>query len=306
MLNTKRFFSKLLLFGEYSIIKKGNALAAPYPLFEGHLRFKTKSNQGASNFVDSELKAFALFLKHLDNNSLKEIIDVDSFYFDVGQGLYFSSSIPQGYGVGSSGALVAAVLDNYLMFPKDKLLDDIDHLKSILSMMESHFHGASSGIDPLISFLGSPVKIVKGVTTKFVSLDSNKSGVNLFLLNTGRPRRTEPLVNLFLEKLKSNKFYSDFHDILIPSTDLCIESFLSNNEKNLTKGFNSISRFQYDNMQEMIPKLFQPLWKQGLSSDDFSLKLCGAGGGGFILGLTKELEAAKQHFEGIEFRTIKF
>ncbi len=28
-------------------------------------------------------------------------------------GLYFDSSIPQGYGVGSSGALVAAIYDKY-------------------------------------------------------------------------------------------------------------------------------------------------------------------------------------------------
>ena len=46
MLNTKRFHSKLLLFGEYSIIKQGNALAVPYPLFEGQLKFKTQQNQG--------------------------------------------------------------------------------------------------------------------------------------------------------------------------------------------------------------------------------------------------------------------
>ena len=79
-------------------------------------------------------------------------------------------------------------------------MSDIDYLKSALAMMESHFHGASSGIDPLISFLDSPVKIVKGVTTKVISLDHYDCGVNLFLVNTGRPRRTEPLVNLFLEK----------------------------------------------------------------------------------------------------------
>ena len=112
MLNTKRFHSKLLLFGEYSIIKQGNALAVPYPLFEGQLKFKTQQNQGQNSRVDPELRAFAQFLKHHENEKLKEILDVDSFYFDVGQGLYFNSSIPQGYGVGSSGALVAAVMDN--------------------------------------------------------------------------------------------------------------------------------------------------------------------------------------------------
>jgi mevalonate kinase len=32
---------------------------------------------------------------------------------DVETGMYFDSSIPQGYGVGSSGALVAAIYDRY-------------------------------------------------------------------------------------------------------------------------------------------------------------------------------------------------
>ena len=59
-------------------------------------------------------------------------------------------------------------------------------------------------------------------------------------------------------------------------------------------------------MQEMIPKLFQKLWKDGLESNDYYLKLCGAGGGGFILGLTRDIENAKKHFDGIEFRSIRF
>ena len=68
-------------------------------------------------------------------------------------------------------------------------------------------------------------------------------------------------------------------------------------------GFKSISTFQYQNMQEMIPKLFQQLWRDGLESDDFSLKLCGAGGGGFILGLTKDM-SAKNILTGLSFGSI--
>jgi mevalonate kinase len=39
---------------------------------------------------------------------------------DVETGMYFDSSIPQGYGVGSSGALVAAIYMTDM--PKTKLL----------------------------------------------------------------------------------------------------------------------------------------------------------------------------------------
>ena len=39
--------------------------------------------------------------------------DLDTLKNDVETGMYFDSSIPQGYGVGSSGALVAAIYDKY-------------------------------------------------------------------------------------------------------------------------------------------------------------------------------------------------
>ena len=55
--------------------------------------------------------------------------------------MYFDSSIPQGYGVGSSGALVAAIYDKYAHdkitvlenLTREKLLQ----LKSIFAQMES-------------------------------------------------------------------------------------------------------------------------------------------------------------------------
>ena len=131
MLNSKIFHSKLLLFGEYSIIKKGNALAVPYPLFEGQLRFKTQENQQQNSRIDPELRAFSQFLKHHDNKQLKEIIDVDSFFFDVGQGLYFNSSIPQGYGVGSSGAEQRVAGDVANSRPKH----DQDSLRHVLDAL---------------------------------------------------------------------------------------------------------------------------------------------------------------------------
>ena len=39
--------------------------------------------------------------------------DWEALEKDLAQKMYFDSSIPQGYGVGSSGALVAAIYDQY-------------------------------------------------------------------------------------------------------------------------------------------------------------------------------------------------
>ena len=40
--NSRPFYSKIILFGEYSIIRDSRALALPFALYEGNLKF---SNQ---------------------------------------------------------------------------------------------------------------------------------------------------------------------------------------------------------------------------------------------------------------------
>jgi mevalonate kinase len=42
----------------------------------------------------------------------------------------------------------------------------------------------------------------------------------------------------------------------------------------------------------MIPQVFHKLWKQGIDSNAYYLKLCGSGGGGFILGFTEDFDKA--------------
>jgi mevalonate kinase len=55
----------------------------------------------------------------------------------------------------------------------------------------------------------------------------------------------------------------------------------------------------------MIPKGFENLWKQGHTEDLFSLKLCGSGGGGMILGFTKDFQAAKEVLSGYPVHVIQ-
>ena len=289
----KRFYSKVLLFGEYSVIKNSLALSIPYKLFEGQLTFKRDRSDHAN--VDQELKAFAQYLSNLKKQgSLDFDFDVTSFEFDVGQGLRFDSSIPQGYGVGSSGALCAALFDRY---GSRDLKEDIAILKDIFAQMESHFHGASSGIDPLICYLNTPILFKGKEDFSRVTIPNFVEGRGgIFLLNTGRARRTEPLVNLFLEKLKGDDFNSLCANELLPITNNCITQFLEGNTDELYPAFKKLSEFQKENFTAMIPKLFMDIWEEGLSTDKFYLKLCGAGGGGFILGMTKDFTSAQEHF----------
>ena len=60
---------------------------------------------------------------------------------DIENGLYFESTIPESYGLGSSGAVVAAIYESYKQEVGVDL--EINDLKLILSNIESFFHGQS-------------------------------------------------------------------------------------------------------------------------------------------------------------------
>ena len=44
----------------------------------------------------------------------------------------------------------------------------------------------------------------------------------------------------------------------------------------------------------MIPVSFHDLWKKGIESNAYYLKLCGSGGGGYILGFTPDYNKAQR------------
>ena len=219
---------------------------------------------------------------------------------DIAEGMYFDSSIPQGYGVGSSGALVAALYDTYAIdkiatsssLNREKLLK----LKEIFSLMESFFHGKSSGLDPLNSYLSIPILINSSSmieTTGIPSpLEEGKGAV--FLLDSGMIGETAPMVEIFMEKMKNEGFRNMLKTQFAKYTDECIENFLQGNFKTLIVNVKKLSRVVLSHFKPMIPKQFHSLWQQGIDSGDYYLKLCGSGGGGYILGFTPDYERAKK------------
>ncbi len=287
------FFSKVMLFGEYSIIRDSMALAIPYNVYQGFLSFNSTNPK-----IDNELLAFYQYLKN--KGKLLIEFDVEKFFTDLGYGLYFNSTIPKGFGLGSSGALCAAL---YSRYGKERP-ENIKILKKFFSEIESHFHGASSGLDPLISYINSPILIKEGQINPISLPEFTPGKGGIFLLNTGRDRRTEPLVNLFLEKCKSDDFSTLCSTVLNPITDSCINSFLKSDIRSHYEFFRELSDFQFRHFNPMIPKNFQPLWREGLKSEDYYLKLCGAGGGGFLMGITKDIEKVKINLKNYEIRPV--
>ena len=104
------FYSKILLFGEYGIIKDSKGLSIPYNFYNGALKV-AENPTAASEKSNESLKRFVAYLETINPELVT--FDFEVLKHDVAAGMYFDSSIPQGYGVGSSGALVAAIYDKY-------------------------------------------------------------------------------------------------------------------------------------------------------------------------------------------------
>src|SRR5690554_483430 len=141
--------SKVLLFGEYSTLYNSMALVMPYDKFSGQLTFDAGGDISPFATLSNEyLRKFSGFIaSHLDDEF---VLEVKRFEKEIENGLFFKSNIPQGAGLGSSGALVAAIFLRYMVkakYLKDELkmmtAETIQRLKLKLAEMESFFHGAS-------------------------------------------------------------------------------------------------------------------------------------------------------------------
>ena len=102
------YSSKILLFGEYSIVLNSTGFAIPYPLYEGRLNLRAGNRDKGSQ---KKILEFIEYLKIKEKNLPG--FDWLKINKDIANSLFFKSNIPQGYGLGSSGALVAAFYDRY-------------------------------------------------------------------------------------------------------------------------------------------------------------------------------------------------
>lgn len=272
----QKYPSKMILFGEHTILNGSRALVIPYTDFSGRWSFADQPSERRS----SSRESIQLFLA----NSTEKNIDHQALGRDLEKGLWFDSTIPQGYGLGSSGALIAAIYQVYGKHHGD-LLED----KKNLAHLEDHFHGSSSGIDPLVSYVQRPMLVhsLTQIETLNQSLDLN----GFFLLDTGKPRQAGPLIQIFQEKMKDPQFKQGCADVLTRDVNSAIEGLIKNNSAHRFQNLWHVSKFQWEFFPEMIPTSVRGIWSQGLESGDYVLKLCGAGGGGFLLGYTEKLSA---------------
>jgi mevalonate kinase len=285
-------------------------LSIPYNFYNGALKVSENPSEEAKKSNES-LRRFVNHLIELQQTQPTLVqFDIETLQKDINEGMYFDSSIPQGYGVGSSGALVAAIYDKYALskitvlenLTREKLL----HLKQTFAQMESFFHGKSSGLDPLNSYLSLPILInsqdhIEPTGIPSQSFDGKGA---VFLLDSGIVGETAPMVQIFMENLKDQGFRTMLKNQFVKHTDVCVDSFLKGDIKTLFSSTKKLSKVVLNHFKPMIPENFHAVWQKGIDSNDYYLKLCGSGGGGYILGFTQDFEKAKNALKDYKLEVV--
>ena len=281
-----RYYSKVILFGEYSMIFDATALMIPLKRFSAQWQFPQSRNRAASLPSNQSLKRFCQYLS--ENEAFSNLFDLQTLRRDLDEGLFLASNVPSGYGLGSSGTLVAAVYDRYAI----QKTDDYLQLKTLFGRMESHFHGSSSGIDPLQCYLGKPFKITpNGV--ELLSDEFLKKDIHICLIDTKIKSNTKPLVNHFKAQRENPEFLNRFQAEYVPCVTSCINSMIEGNKELFFNSLKQLTKGQLEFLRPMVTDNTLDLFTTDYDFN-FGIKISGSGDGGYVLGFTDDVEQASK------------
>lgn len=267
MSKPRAYPAKLLLFGEHAVLLGGEALALPLAHYQASWSKLSPHDNALQQFLDWLPQQEFTFL---ELSRLKAGLPDHS--------LSLASNIPQGYGLGSSGSVTAAIYDWLVREPSVNEME----LKQRLASMESFFHGNSSGTDPLVSYLNRPVWLNHSEYPEFPALPLN--GLNhWYLVDSGQPRSAGTTIQRFLSTFRDGSGLERVRNQLLEINAEAIRCFVTGEEGQLEEVLQRLSFWQWEHMHYMIPESLTALWQQGLEQGTWFIKICGAGGGGFLL-----------------------
>lgn len=261
---TKHFPAKILLFGEYAVIRGSDALITPYDKFYGYIQSSWVTHPSIRNLYQFCKEQW---FDRLDMNQRSQDIEHNK--------LNYISSIPISYGIGSSGALVAAIYHKYHISHTRM----IDTIHQHLSNMESWFHGHSSGMDPLTSLLQHTLYKTQHTIrpVEDIRLPSRT------LIDTQQKGSTKKNVQRFQTAVSDTWFAKSFDEYFVTNTNHAIQTLLNHKTEEFWEALRNLSARTIENLQDLIPSDYQDYRKQWLKTNQYYCKLCGSGGGGFIL-----------------------
>jgi mevalonate kinase len=292
-----QFPGKCILFGEHIVLLGESALVTPVSNFSGQWKIAKKQIL--------HLRTLEKWIEWLGRQEeLHYWLDVDAFARSVAEGFRFESQIPSGYGLGSSGALVAAVTH---YFQTDKIKESempIGALQGMMARMESFFHGTSSGLDPLVSFYDQPILTQKDKQPAVVK-PLEIPGLAIFLADTRQPRLSGQLISEVQDKNMEPLVNQALYESLLPASNQAIQGVLKGEAETVWNAVDTISRFQLAHWHFLFPGDSKRWTEGGLAGDKYRLKICGTGGGGFMLGFAPNMKAVQKALPGVKIITIK-
>tara|TARA_B100000700_G_scaffold84087_1_gene94663 strand:+ start:911 stop:1795 length:885 start_codon:yes stop_codon:yes gene_type:complete len=274
-MDSTSFNSKILLFGEYGIMHDSDALSIPYKRFNG---FLTKSNTLTEDQKKSNRNIESLYEYMIQEEYLGDIINSNKLKEEIDSGLYFESNIPIGSGLGSSGALVSSIISRYSKVDLKSFSNA--ELKKIMSLIESKFHGNSSGFDPAVSYFNKPM-LYSNQKIKPIDIIAFKD-FKVYIIDSRIESSTKKMIKTFEDKMIDSEFRLFFNNKFITNTNQCIDHLINTPEL-FRNSIKELSNDTYNNFHEMIPNNIKNKWKEGIRNDSYYMKLCGSGGGGFFL-----------------------
>jgi mevalonate kinase len=280
--------SKIMLVGEYGVVVGGSALTIPFHKFQAKIRSVSDLPPGKEKDAEQSLQYIKLlynYIQKLPVASFHAPPDMDLFSQNL-QAYWLDMDIPVGFGLGSSGAVSAALYN--IFFPLSGTVT-LQQQKEDLASIESYFHGKSSGVDALTCFVRSALRFHTSGKIEKVKFDAMDmpGGYRFFLLNSGEKFETGPLVKYFLSQYKNPDFKRSIEEEYLPLNQKLIETLLGEREADPGLLVRLLSDYQFKNFSKMIPETMLDLWIEGQVSNEYYLKLNGSGGG-FMLGITHE------------------
>jgi mevalonate kinase len=310
MNNVHRYPSKILLIGEYSLLQGYEALGFPFRRFGASLAMPDETSlQGitpgpGNRVLEQYYNEWLCSHKELNN-----VLDIDRLGEDIRNGLYIEADIPVRRGIGSSGALCAAIYGTYSRNPintGDKPdPESWRSLRSVFILMESWFHGRSSGFDPLLSYLDRPLRLQGSGSLVQADLQVLITGeMKVFLADTGKKEQTSVLISKTIKEFIQGRAGPGCGEELGELNNRCISILLDGHPRAFAGAVKDLSGFQLANMSWLIPGKVSEIWARGLAEDSFYLKLCGSGGGGFMLGFSPDPGKTAGIFSSAGLKTI--
>jgi len=263
--------AKVMLFGEYGVLVGGDALAVPQRTH--HAWCVDADHDDPRALPAAVLEDLARHCESVE--LLRGALDLPALRARLAEGANVASDVPPGYGLGSSGAIVAAV---YRAVRRREEHDPAT-LRELLGRMEDHFHGRSSGIDPLVCHLNKAIH----ASTGGVRVVADARTIPFELVDTGAPRSTASLARTFASRMQNPFYAEEIHDRYRPLSARCIAAWLRGDLTALRRDLVELSASQLRLLDFAIPEHVRAEWRACLDQREAVMKLCGAGGGGYLL-----------------------